>query len=121
GAFARFAAAFSDSGEFLNALCSDANDQAVALREALVAAGASAAISQAEGESVAASPVDPTAAMSGLRAADEKYPGIAAAMKAKIDELLSNPPELTNLKAHLTLQHWRTKTRQYLDQLMNAE
>src|SRR5438876_7543139 len=34
-AFDQFAAAFSDSGEFLNALVSDTNDQALALREAL--------------------------------------------------------------------------------------
>ncbi len=34
-AFDQFAAAFSDSGEFLNALVSDANDQALALRETL--------------------------------------------------------------------------------------
>src|SRR5437773_8550634 len=33
-AFDQFAAAFSDSGEFLNALVSDTNDQALALREA---------------------------------------------------------------------------------------
>src|ERR1700746_3045519 len=38
--FDQFAGAFSDSGEFLNALVSDANDQAVALREALIIGGA---------------------------------------------------------------------------------
>jgi len=47
-AFDQFSGAFSDAGEFLNALVSDANDQAVALREALIAGGAAAAASSAE-------------------------------------------------------------------------
>src|SRR5205085_11377359 len=92
-AFDQFAAAFSDTGEFLNALVSDANDQAVALRETLIAAGAPAAVSQTEGESTSTSPaVDPASAMTALRSADEKFPTIADAMNAKIDNLLSNPP-----------------------------
>src|SRR5467141_345836 len=57
-AFDQFAAAFSDSGEFLNALVSDANDQALALREALIAAGAPAAVSSAEESAPASAPVD---------------------------------------------------------------
>src|SRR5207244_2378339 len=57
--FDQFAAAFSDSGEFLNALVSDANDQALALREALIAAGTPSAVSSAEREApmAAAAPV----------------------------------------------------------------
>src|SRR6184192_3643712 len=43
--FDQFAAAFSDSGEFLNALVSDGNDQALALREPLIAAGTPSAVS----------------------------------------------------------------------------
>src|SRR5262249_47587590 len=46
--FDQFAAAFSDTGEFLNALVSDANDQALALREALIATGAPASVSSTE-------------------------------------------------------------------------
>src|SRR5205807_7787612 len=70
--FDQFAAAFSDSGEFLNALVSDANDQALALREALIAAGTPSAVSSAEGEApmAAAAPVDPHVAMTGLRSVD---------------------------------------------------
>src|SRR2546423_4425439 len=49
--FDKFASDFSDSGEFLNALVSDSNDQAGALREALIAGGAAVAVSSAEGES----------------------------------------------------------------------
>src|SRR4051812_17724957 len=52
GAFDQFASDFSDSGEFLNALVSDANDQALALRESLIASGTpSAASSTTESES----------------------------------------------------------------------
>src|SRR5207244_4815250 len=85
-AFDQFAGAFSDSGEFLNALVSDANDEALALREALIAAGSPSAVSSAEGESptVAAAPVDPRAAMTALRSAANKFPTIAETMKSKI-------------------------------------
>ncbi len=74
-AFDQFAAAFSDSGEFLNALVSDTNDQALALREALIAAGTPSAVSSTEGEApvAAAAPVDPHVAMTGLRSADNKF------------------------------------------------
>src|ERR1700731_486786 len=59
--FDQLAGAFSDAGEFLNALVSDANDQALALREALMAAGAPAAVSSAEEQPDAApaAPVGP--------------------------------------------------------------
>jgi phosphate transport system permease protein len=117
-AFDQFASAFSDTGEFLNALVSDANDQAVALREALIAAGEPAAVSQPEGEAATATaPVDPATAMNSLRSADEKFPTIGEAMKAKIDSLLSNPPQLTNPKSRQAFEKWKTETRKYLDQL----
>src|SRR5437588_2067617 len=78
-AFDQFAGAFSDSGEFLNALVSDANDQALALREALIAAGTPSAVSSAEAQSSTetAAPVDQRAAMTALRSADNKFPTIA--------------------------------------------
>jgi phosphate transport system permease protein len=120
-AFDQFASAFSDTGEFLNALVSDTNDQALALREALIAAGTPAAISPSEGEATAAAaPVDPVAAMTALRAADDKFPTIAEAMKAKIDNLVANPPQLTNPEAQRAFQTWKTKTQKYLEQLPNV-
>jgi phosphate transport system permease protein len=115
--FDKFASDFSDTGEFVNALVSDANDQAVALREALIAAGAPAAVSQTESETAVAAPVDPATAMNALRSADQKFPSIAEAMKAKIDNLLSNPPQLTNAKAQQAFEQWKLKTRKYLEQL----
>jgi phosphate transport system permease protein len=117
--FDQFAAAFSNSGEFLNALVSDANDQALALREALIAAGSPSAVSSAEAQpaSEAAPPVDPRAAMTALRSADDKFPTIAEAMKAKIDNFLAVPPQFTNPKAQQAFERWKKKTRAYLAQL----
>ncbi|PYL33920.1 MAG: hypothetical protein DMF35_05605, partial [Verrucomicrobia bacterium] len=117
-AFDQFAAAFSDSGEFLNALVSDTNDQALALREALIAAGTPSAVSSAEGETpvAAAAPVDPHVAMTGLRFADNKFPTIAMAMKAKIDDLLAAPPVLNASRAQRLFESWKKRTRDYLAQ-----
>jgi len=121
-AFDQFAGAFSDAGEFLNALVSDANDQALALRDALMASGAQGAISPSEGEApaAAAAPVDPVAAMTALRTADNTFPTVAETMKAKIDNLLANPPQLTNAEAQAAFQKWKTKTQEYLGQLPNV-
>jgi phosphate transport system permease protein len=118
-AFDQFAGAFSDSGEFLNALVSDANDQALALREALIAAGTPSAVSSAEAQPSTgiAAPIDPRAAMIALRSADDKFPKIAEAMKAKIDSLLTAPPVPSNLKAKQSFESWKKKTRNYLAQL----
>ena len=115
-AFDQFAGAFSDSGEFLNALVSDADDQAVALRESLIAAGAPAAISSAEEQSAPAALIDPRQAIAALRSADEKFPKIAEAMKGKLEELIAAEPQLTSSKAQNELAKWNKKTRNYLDQ-----
>jgi len=117
-AFDQFAAAFSDSGEFLNALVSDANDQALALREALIAGGSPSAVSSAEAQPPpeTAAPVDPGAAMTALRSGDDKFPKIAEAMKAKIDNLLAAPPVLSNSRAKQSFETWKKKTRDYLAQ-----
>ena len=120
-AFDQFSAAFSDSGEFLNALVSDANDQALALREALIAAGSPSAVSSAEVEpssetAAPSGPVDPRAALSALRSADEKFLKIADAMKVKIDNLLSAPPVLGGPKAKQSFERWKKKTRDYVAQ-----
>src|ERR1700751_453949 len=74
--FNQFADAFSDTGEFLNALVSDANDQAVALRDGLIAAGVPAAVSSAEEAPAPTATIDPQQAMTTLRSADEKFPKI---------------------------------------------
>ena len=116
-AFDEFASAFSDTGEFLNALVSDANDQAVALRESLIAAGAPASVSEKESGLSASPSVDPASTMTALRATDQKFPTIAESMRVKIDNLISNPPPLTNPKAQQAFEQWKLKTSQYLEQL----
>ena len=120
--FDQFSGAFSDTGEFLNALVSDANDQALALRETLIAAGVPAAVSQTESESTAATAiwVDPRQAMFALRSADQKFPTIADAMKAKIDNLLLQAPQLTSPKVQQAFEQWKSATRRYLNQLPNV-
>ena len=117
-AFDQFAGAFSDSGEFLNALVSDANDQALALREALIAAGAPAAVSSTASESTASTtaPIDPKQSMTLLRSAEEKFPKIAETMKEKIDNLLAAAPTLNNPKAGKAFENWKKKTQEYLTQ-----
>ena len=120
--FDQFAGAFSDASEFLNALVSDANDQALALRETLIHSGAAVAPAtdtQTEGETPSApvAAVDPTQAMTILRSAEVKYSTIADGMKAKIDNLLAAPPQLTAPKAQQSFEKWKTKTKEYLTQL----
>ena len=114
--FDEFASAFSDSGEFLNALVSDANDQALALRDSLIALGMPAAVSsttEAESPTVPAA-VDPRTAMPTLRGADEKFPSIAQTMKSKIDNLLAAPPALSDAKSKEAFEKWKKKTQDYL-------
>jgi len=119
-AFDQFAGAFSDTGEFLNALVSDTNDQALALREALIAAGSPVATSSSESEKSTSAPVDPQQAMTALRLADEKFPTIAQTMKEKIDSLFSNSPPLTNPRAQQAFEQWKPKTTKYLGQLLDV-
>jgi phosphate transport system permease protein len=120
-AFDQFASAFSDSGEFLNALLSDANDQALALREALIAAGAPAALSSTtESESPTSAVVDPKSAMNALRLVDTKFPTIAETLKSKIDNLLAAPPALVNPKAQRAFEMWTKKAREYIAQFPNV-
>lgn len=98
-AFDQFAAAFSDAAEDLNGLVSEANDQALELRE-------SGAID--------------AQAISGLRSAEVRFDQIAPAMKDKIDNLISVPPPLPSAPAQRKLEKWKTDTRKYLAQLPAA-
>jgi len=115
--FNQFADAFSDTGEFLNALVSDANDQAVAWRDGLIAAGVPAAVSSAEEAPAPTATIDPQQAMTTLRSADEKFPKIAETMKAKIESLLATAPQLSSAKAQQSFANWKKKTRDYVDNL----
>jgi len=120
--FDKFAAGFSDTGEELNGLLSDANDQALALREALLrsdtSSGSPAADKDVSDETAPAAPaVDPVAGMAALRSTQATFAQVAESMKGKIESLLAQPPSLTSSEARASLAQWKTKTQTYLKQL----
>jgi phosphate transport system permease protein len=111
--FDQFATAFSDAGEELNGLVSDTNDQALALRDSLTGTHVESETAETE---VAVAPVDQAQGMVALRGATGNFEQISAALKAKIDNLLSVSPP-TNAKA---FEDWKNQTRDYLAQLPAA-
>ncbi len=127
GKFDEFASKFSDTGEQLNGLLSDATDQAQALRETMLQLGNNAAASVIDKESqdetgaTAAAPVGNEAEqMAGLRSATDKFAQIADSMKAQITELLAASPALTSAKAPKAFSQWKTEVEAYLNQLSAA-
>ena len=127
GKFDEFASKFSDTGEQLNGLLSDATDQAQALRETMLQLGNNAAASVVDKESqdetraTAAAPVGNEAEqMAGLRSATEKFAQIADSMKAQITELLVASPALTSAKAPKAFAQWKTEVEAYINQLPAA-
>ena len=122
--FDEFANKFSDTGEQLNGLVSDAIDQAQALRETMLQldshAGASVieTESQDEASAAAATPAGNEAEqMATLRSATDKFAQIADSMKAQINELLAVSPALTNAKARKAFAKWKAEVETYLKQL----
>jgi phosphate transport system permease protein len=122
--FDRFAIAFSEAGDELNGLVSDTNDQAVALRDSLLpsATKADTSASSIDKDRFAENPAklprsDLAQGMVALRSTGAKFEQIADAMKAKIDNLLAAPPQLSTIKARQLFEKWRTKARAYLAQL----
>ncbi len=101
-AFDQFANAFSDSGDGLNALLSDANDEAVALRERIIA-----------------SP-NTTVDLTPLRSAETRFDQIAPEMREKIDNLIENAPKLSGASAEAAFAKWKANAREYLTQLHAA-
>ena len=119
--FDQFATEFSDTGTDLNGLLSDATDQAVALREAMLRAGghsASYTDNEASDETApVAAEIDPIQGMAALRSAQTTFAQIIVSMKGKIDSLLAQPPPLTSEEARRSFEQWKTKTEDYLKQL----
>src|SRR5262245_7226888 len=122
--FDEFANKFSDTGEQLNGLVSDATDQAQALRETMLQLGRYAGASVIEGESqderraTTAAPAGTEAEqMAALRSATDKFQQIADSMKAQINELLAAAPALTSAKARKGFAEWKTEVEAYLKQL----
>jgi phosphate transport system permease protein len=115
--FDQFATAFSDAAEELNGLVSETNDQALALRDSLTGTHAE---SETDETAAAAPPVDQAQGMVALRGATQEFEQIAAALKAKIDNLLSTPPPLSGVKARQAFADWENQTRDYLAQFPAA-
>ena len=125
--FDEFANKFSDTGEQLNGLLSDATDQAQALRETMLQLGNHAGASVAESESqeeardAGATPATPvgseTEQMAALRSATDKFQQIADSMKAQINELLAASPALTNAKSRKAFTKWKAEVEEYVKQL----
>jgi phosphate transport system permease protein len=122
--FDEFANKFSDTGERVNGLVSDATDQAQALRETMLRLGSLAGASAIESETqdgrgaTAAAPAGSEAEqMAALRSATDKFQQIAGSMKAQINELLAAPPALTAAKARKAFAKWKAELEEYLKQL----
>lgn len=115
--FDQFATGFSDTGNELNALLSDANDQAVALREAMLrSAGHSASYTDNEASDEAApvaAEINPIEGMAALRSTQITFAQIIDSMKGKI----ARPPPLTSEEARRSFERWKAKTHDYLEQL----
>jgi len=122
--FDQFASAFSDAAEDLNGLVSDTNDQALALRDALLGRTAEPSGDSAienERAKAAAGPPDEARGMVALRSAESRFDQIAPAMRDKIDNLISiASPQLTAAKAQRSFEKWKRATQEYLAQLPQA-
>jgi phosphate transport system permease protein len=123
--FDQFATGFSDAGDELNALVSDANDQALALREAFIRSGSQSVGSVIDNQSLDEAPtaaplVNPVEGMAALRSAGDKFAQIGDSMKAKIDSLLAAPPPFTSDKGRQSFKKWKTNTEAFLAQLPAA-
>lgn len=119
--FDDFANKFSDTGEPLSGLLSDATDQAQALRETMLELGTHAGASVVESElqdetqAAATTPVgSDTEQMAALRSATEKFQQIADSMKAQIDELLAAAPALASARANNAFVKWKSEVEAYL-------
>ena len=126
--FDEFANKFSDTGEQLNGLLSEATDQAQALRETMLQLGNYAAAasvidreSQDEGTTTASTPPGNEAEqMAALRSATDKFAQIADSMKTQINQLLAAVPVLSNAKTDKAFANWKTGVEAYLKQFPTA-
>jgi phosphate transport system permease protein len=120
--FDRFAAEFSDTGDELSDLLSDANDQALVLREALARFGGHSAGSLTESETTdeaapVAPAVNPVEGLAVLRSAQTRFTQISESLKGKINGLLTQPPPFASEEAGRSFEKWKTRTWHYLEQL----
>ncbi|HEV2046382.1 MAG TPA: phosphate ABC transporter permease subunit PstC [Chthoniobacterales bacterium] len=119
----RFATQFSDAGEFLNALVSDAGDQALALREAIaMREGRGGDINRGENDEApaAASPLNEEQSLAVLQANTAKFAQITLSMGERIRALLNAAPRLSDAKSQASFEKWEKRVRDYLAGLPGA-
>src|SRR5439155_78712 len=112
--FDQFSAAFSDSADDLNGLVSDAEEKAVALRDALALQAGDVDRSGENEERASAAPVDEAATISALRANTATFAAISSTMTEKIRGLLKTPPAFENAKTKRTFDNWSKRVENYL-------
>ncbi len=115
--FDQFSNGFSDAAEDLNGLVSDANDQALALRDTLLQASqvdpsVTASLSGTAANSV--SLVGADQGMVALRSSGARFEPVSQLMKTKIEALLARPPALADAKARRSFTQWTAHLRDYL-------
>jgi phosphate transport system permease protein len=116
-----FAAKFSETGTALSGLVSDAGDQALALREAILLrdAGGEAEIDAAETESPATppAPFNEKESLAALLGNTAKFENIASTMERDIRPLIGVTPQLASPKAQQSLIKWKARAAEYLNHL----
>jgi phosphate transport system permease protein len=120
----QFATQFSDAGEFLNALVSDAGDQALALREAIATReGHGGDINRGENDEAApttASPLNEEQSLAVLQANTAKFEQITSSITQRIRALLNEAPRLTDAKSQGLFEQWKKRVRDYVAGLPGA-
>jgi phosphate transport system permease protein len=113
-AFENFSNSFSDAAEDLNGVVSDANDQALALRDRLLTA---ARMGDREDSAPRPAAADPNQGMVALRANAPRFHAVAQVMQQKIESLLAAPPPLADAEARRSLAQWTGRVRDELAEI----
>ena len=113
----RFGETFGDAGSDLNALVSDASDQALALRDAIAGHTAGDESSETGSQTMSNVPFNEKTSLASLRANTGKFETIVSSMEQKIRPMLDDTPQLSAPKAQQALAKWKARTTEYLNGL----
>jgi phosphate transport system permease protein len=117
----QFAEKFAAAGVELSTLLSDASDQALALREAIILqdAGVTAETDPTEpvSEKPPATPFNEKESLAALRGNTAKFESIATSMEQNIRPLIGSAPQLSNVKAQQSFAKWKGRAAEYLNHL----
>ena len=117
----QFAEKFAAAGVELGTLVSDAGDQALALREAIVLQDVGAAPESDATDSGSAatstSPFNEQESRAALQSNTAKFEAVVSSMEQNIRPLLGSPPQLSNVKAQQSFAKWKARAAEYLNHL----